>query len=87
MYSLWLVGLLGNSNMEQRLNQEYDRFLKMSLDIHNKGFELTFEHSETDTSFAWQARFFQKKTEAILLVYYPVVKSIIQTNFEGQDNC
>ena len=86
MHSLRLVGLLGSIDMEERVNQEYEGFFQASMETHNRGFELVFEHCEIDTSYAWHARFYSKHTEAVLVVYYPGIKTVLQVSFEDRES-
>ena len=84
MHSLRLVGLLGSFDMEERVNQEYEGFFQASIETHNRGFDLVFEHCEIDTPYAWHARFYSKHTEAVLVVYYPGIKTVVQVSFEDR---
>ena len=86
MHSLRLVGLLGSTDMEERVNQEYEGFFQASMETHNRGFELVFEHCEIDTPYAWHARFYSKHTEAVLVVYYPGIKTVFQVSFEDRES-
>ena len=70
--------------MEERIGQEYRGFHEISLQTHNKGFELVFEHCVTDHPYPWHARFYLNGSEAVLVVYYPGIKTIIQTDFEDK---
>ena len=86
MRSLRLDRLLGSLDMEVRIDQEYEGFFQAAVEIHNQGFDLVFEHCETETPNPWHARFYSKNPEAVLVVYYPGIKTVVQVSFEDRES-
>jgi len=86
LHQLRLGRLLGSPDMEERVNQEYEGFFQASVETHNRGFDLVFEHCEIETPNPWHARFYSKNPEAVLVVYYPGIKTVVQVSFEDRES-